>query len=186
MYRHSNAPWVAWVGDRFMKTVLIAAAAAAALLAAPAFAQAQDTSVYASVGVGIIDSSPVKLGAATFRLGANFTPVFGAEVQGSLGVSGDQSLGVEYDLNSELAAFVTARKAIGDKGSIIARVGYSTIEAEASAGGVSVTDDQSGMAFGLGIQGEVGPSSAIRIDWTRYNFDEDADAISVSFVHTFN
>ncbi len=169
-----------------MKTILIAAAAAAALLAAPALAQAQDTTVYASAGLGVIDASPVKLGVATFRVGANFTPVFGVEAEGSLGVSGDKILGVDVDLNSEYGAFVTLRHAIGEKGSLIGRVGYASAEIEASAGPVSVTDDQSGMAFGLGVQGEIGSNSAIRLDWTRYNFDEDADAITVSFVHTFN
>lgn len=183
MYRDSNAPWVAWVGDRFMKTVLIAAAAAAALLAAPAFAQAQE--VYASVGVGILDASPVKLGVATVRVGANFTPIIGAEIEGSLGVSGDKILGVDYDINNEIGAFITLRHAIGEKGTLIGRVGYASGEVEASAGPISVTDTQSGAAYGLGIQGQVGDSSAIRIDWTRYNFDEDADAISVSFVHNF-
>lgn len=169
-----------------MKTVLIAAAAAAALLAAPAFAQAQDTSVYASAGAGVIDASPVKLGVATFRVGANFTPMFGAEVEGSFGISGDQILGVNFDMNTEYAAFVTLRKAFGEKGTLIGRVGYATAELEASVGPVSVTDDQSGMAYGLGVQGQIGDSSAIRLDWTRYSFDEDADAITVSFVHTFN
>jgi opacity protein-like surface antigen len=167
-----------------MKTILIAAAAAAALLAAPAFAQAQE--VYASAGIGVIDSSPVKLGAATFRLGANVTPVIGFEGEASVGVSGDQILGVDYDMNTEFGAFVTLRKAFGEKGSLIARVGYATSEVEASAGPFSVTDDQSGAAYGLGVQGQIGANSAIRLDWTRYSFDEDSDAIAVSFVHTFN
>lgn len=167
-----------------MKTVLIAAAAAAALLAAPAFAQAQE--VYASAGLGVIDSSPVKLGAATFRLGANVTPLIGLEAEASFGVSGDQILGVNYDMNTEYAAFVTLRHAFGEKGTLIGRLGYATTEVEASAGPISVTDDQSGVAYGLGVQGQIGDSSAIRLDWTRYNFDEDADALTVSFVHTFN
>lgn len=169
-----------------MKTVLIAAAAAAALLAAPAFAQAQDTSVYASAGIGVLDASPVKLGVATFRVGANFTPVFGVEAEGSFGVSGDKILGVNYDINTEYGAFVTLRKAFGERGTLIGRVGYASGEVEASVGPISVTDTQSGAAYGLGVQGQIGDSSAIRLDWTRYNFDEDADAVSVSFVHTFN
>lgn len=168
-----------------MKTILIAAAAAAALLAAPGLAQAQDTTVYASAGLGVIDASPVKLGVATFRVGANFTPVLGVEAEGSFGVSGDKVLGVNVDMNSEYGAFVTLRHAIGEKGSLIARVGYAGAEIEASGGPFSVTDDQSGGAFGLGIQGEIGANSAIRLDWTRFSFDDDADAISVSFVHTF-
>ena len=167
-----------------MNTILIAAAAAAALLAAPAFAQAQE--VYASAGAGVIDASPVKLGVATFRVGANFTPMFGAEAEGSFGISGDEILGVNFDMNTEYAAFVTLRHALGEKGTIIGRVGYATAEFETSVGPISVTDDQSGLAYGLGIQGQVGDNSAIRLDWTRYNFDEDADAITVSFVHTFN
>lgn len=169
-----------------MKTILMAAAAAAALLAAPALAQAQDTTVYVSAGLGVVDASPVKLGVATFRVGANFTPVFGVEAEGSLGVSGDKILGLNIDMNSEYGAFVTLRHAIGEKGSLIGRVGYATTEIEASIGPVSVTDEQSGMAFGLGVQGEIGANSAVRLDWTRYNLDEDADAITVSFVHTFN
>ena len=167
-----------------MKTILIAAAAAAALLAAPAFAQAQD--VYASIGIGVIDASPVKLGVATVRLGAQLSPVFGVEAEGSMGVSGDQILGVNYDMNSEYGAFLTARKAIGENGAIIGRVGYASAELEASVGPLSATDTQSGAAYGLGLEGKIGPSSSIRLDWTRYNFDENADAISVAFVHHFN
>lgn len=167
-----------------MKSILIAAAAAAALLAAPAFAQAQD--VYASAGIGVVDSSPIKLGVATFRVGANFTPIFGVEAEGSFGVSGDKIAGVEYDMNSEYGAFLTLRHAVSENGTLIGRIGYASAEVEASAGPISISDDQSGAAYGIGIQGQIGDSSAIRLDWTRYSLDDDADALSVSFVHTFN
>jgi len=169
-----------------MKSILIGAAAAAALFAAPAIAQAQDTSVYASAGIGMLEADDLKFALATFRVGANFTPMFGIEAEGSFGISGDKELGVDFDINHEFGAFLTLRKAISENGTIIGRVGYATAEVEASFGGVSVTQEESGVAFGIGVEGRITESKSIRLDWTRYQFDnEDADAIAVSFVHNF-
>lgn len=166
-----------------MKTILSAAVAAAALLSAPAMAHAAD--VYGSIGVGIVDSSPVKLGAVQVRGGLQLTPVIGIEAEGSMGVSGDKILGVNFDLNNEYGAYLTARWNFNEKGALVGRVGYASAEFEASSGPISVTDTQSGAAFGVGLEGRVATSTSIRLDWTRYSFDQDADAYTVALVHHF-
>ena len=166
-----------------MKTILSGAVAAAALLSAPAMAHAAD--IYGSIGVGIVDVSPVKLGAVQVRGGIQLTPMIGIEAEASKGISGDKVLGVNVDLNNEYGAFLTARWNFSDKGALIGRVGYASAEFEASLGPISVTDTQSGAAYGVGLEGHVAPATSIRLDWTRYSFDQDADSYAVALVHHF-
>lgn len=165
------------------KLIPAAIAGAVALLAVPAIAQAQD--VYGSLGVAVVDASPVKLGAVQIRGGLQITPVFGIEAEAATGFSGDQIMGVDIDLNSEYAAYVTGRWNFSDKGSLIGRVGYASAEFEASAGPFSASGSQSGAAYGLGLEGKISDTSSIRLDWTRFSFDADADAYGVALVHKF-
>ena len=166
-----------------MKSILSAAVAAAALLSAPAMAHAAD--VYGSIGIGIVDSSPVKLGTVQIRGGLQLTPMIGVEAEAAKGISGDKILGTNFDLTNEYGAFLTARWNFSDKGALIGRVGYASAEFEASAGPISVSDTQSGAAYGVGLEGHVSPATSIRLDWTRYSFDQDADSYAVALVHHF-
>lgn len=166
-----------------MKKILSAAAVAATLLAAPAMAQAAD--VYGSIGLGTIDVSPVRLGAVQVRGGLQLSPFVGVEIEASKGFSGDHVLGTDIDLNNEVGAFLTARWNFVEKGALVGRIGYAQAEFEASVGPVSVTDTQDGGAIGLGLEGQLSDSNSIRLDWTRYMFEDDADAWTVALVHQF-
>ena len=166
-----------------MKKILSAAAVAAALLAAPAMAQAAD--VYGSIGLGTVDSSPVRLGAVQVRGGLQLTPFIGVEIEAAKGISGDKVLATDIDMSSEAGVFLTARWNFAEKGALVGRIGYAQAKFEASIGPVTVSDTQDGAAFGLGLEGQVSDNNSLRLDWTRYAFSTDADAWTVALVHKF-
>lgn len=164
-----------------MKAILSAAVAAAVMLAAPAFAQAEEVSAYANIGYSNVDVDPVTLGAINGRLGLKVNPYFSVEGEAQFGVADDDFLGVSVELNSVYGAFAVASFPVTQNLDIFARVGAAT--AEVDIGGTNVNSN--GSAYGAGAQMFFSEANGIRIDYTRYELASDADVWSVSYVRKF-
>ena len=172
-----------------MKT-LKAAVAAIAIIGFAGTAQAQDNDVYGNLGVDSYDFDSFGIGA---KLGTTFQDYFGAEVQGTIGITDDEFTifgdTIEAKVDFGVAGFAVLRSPVGDDFAVFVRGGYHYTEASAKLNGVdlgSVSDD--GFAAGIGGEYMFNASNGIRAEYTYMDFsesDSSGDLFSLSYVRKF-
>jgi opacity protein-like surface antigen len=171
-----------------MKTLLLSTAAA---VLAAAGAHAQDAGQF-HVGGGYtwLDADEVELDTLNLRGGYDFTPYLGVEGEVLVGL-GDESVTVgsvtgDVSLDYGLGAFAKAQFPVNEQFSVFGRLGYAYWEAEASVGGFTLSDEEDGVAYGVGGEWAFAGPNAVRVDYTRYDFDNaETDAFGVSYVRRF-
>jgi hypothetical protein len=170
-----------------MKSLAVAASAVA-LLALPGLASAQEaTTIYGTVGYAHVDTDYADVGAIQARLGARFHPNFGVEGEAAFGIE-DEDVGAgSVELNHQLGIYGVGFLPVNENFDLLARVGYSTAEVEASAPGITVSDDDSGWAFGVGGQYFFDGVNGVRVDYTRHEYDDgiDADVWAIAYSRRF-
>lgn len=173
-----------------MKTLLLASAAA---IVAAAGASAQDTgNFYVGGGYTYIDIDDVDFDALNLRGGYDFNEYFAVEGEVLVGL-GDENVDLgggtsaDVSLDYGLGAFGKVQYPFGEQFSVFARAGYAYVEAEASAGGVTLSDDTDGFAYGIGGEYAFAGPNAVRIEYTRYEFEDDAEAdtFGASYIRRF-
>lgn len=193
------------------KVLLTAAASVAALLSLSAAASAQtfdQPTFNGSIGYTqaqvdqVVDEdfeeADVDFGAITGRLGARFHPNLGAEAELNIGVNDE-----EYDfgggnraqlgLNYTASVFGMAIAPLSPNFEVFGRlgVGYGELEAETSGpafGNFSETSDGGFVAFGAGAQYYFDGQNGLRVDYTRYDGEDDGvelDTVSASYTRRF-
>lgn len=129
---------------------------------------------------------------------------FGAEAEGSFGVIDDTQrfdgfvggnpaeLKASAGARWSTAAFATARMPIVPRLDAFGRVGYhiTEFEGKVTADGERLARTRShsdGLAYGGGLEYNLDPMRAIRVDYTRYESDDfiTSDSVSASFVSRF-
>ena len=153
---------------------------------------------YGTLG-GVAYEAGEGLYGAQARLGYQFNRYLGVETEGSLGFSDttketvvagtplDVTLGVE----NTIAGFGVLRYPLAGKISGYSRLGYHRSELDQSfedaAGGIVDTSfSTDGIAYGSGLEYAVSPKTALRLDYTVYDYDgPDADAISLAVSRKF-
>jgi len=182
-----------------MKNALIAAASLAAIAAVvPAAAQAQDAAAtkagaYGGVNAGIVNGSGgVDLKAIQGRLGYRFNDWVGVEGELATGLKSDTDTIAGVDVNTKLkhsaAAYVVGFAPIGANTDILARVGYGTTKLRAKAAGVSASDSEESLNFGVGAQHHFDGLNGVRVDYTRQEFrhdNGDANVWSLGYTRKF-
>ncbi|HRO31915.1 MAG TPA: porin family protein [Brevundimonas sp.] len=172
-----------------MRKLLIATAAITAI-AAPAAAQSI-SNTYGTLGYSSVQGNDTDLGAVTGRIGARFTPYIGVEGEASFGISDDNIAGIpnsKAELKHDLAAYVTGTIPVSQNFELFGRVGYGTTKVKAEVGGVSASDSEESINWGVGGNYFFDGQNGVRADWTRRDFRDgagDADVWSVNFVRKF-
>lgn len=174
-----------------MKLGLLAASGlgAAALLAPAASAQIYGGAGY-SVFTADVDGEDATVGGIIGRLGYKTNPFFGVEGELAIGVQEDSFdvLGttVDVSLENSYGVYAVGWLPVPMIGDLFARVGYANLEVEASAGGLSASEDGSGIAYGAGAQISPFPFTKLRLEYTRYEPDDgEVDAFGVSALFQF-
>ena len=158
------------------KLAISLAALAAAAFGVPAVAHAEP---YAGAGYTWYDAEGDDVGGITGRLGYNFTPHFGGEVEGTFGV--DDNDGAE--LNSALGAYAVGRLPVSSAFDVHGRVGYNQLDIDRTAG---PDIDDGGLSYGVGAGWQATQNFGIRADWTRTETDDgDADGLSLGGTFRF-
>lgn len=151
------------------KFTMMVAVAATALMAAPTVVYAE---WYAGAAYTQYDLDGAEVGGATGRVGYRFNPNFAVEGEGSVGV--DDDAGVE--LNHALGAYAVGIIPLGTSGfSAHGRLGYAQAEIGTPLGDL----DDDGLSYGAGLGWNVSQNVGIRADYTRFEGDQDTDAISL-------
>lgn len=173
-----------------MKTILLSTAAAL-IAASAASAQEADGKFNFGAGYTFLDTDEVEFDALTLRAGYDVTEFFGVEGEALIGL-GDESttvLGttVDAEFNYGLGLYAKGQYPLTEAFSVHGRVGYVWAEVEASAVGVSASDEEDGLGYGVGVEYAFNGLNAVRADYTRYDFEDDAEADgwSVSYVRRF-
>jgi hypothetical protein len=147
-----------------MTHAAVAAIAAAFAVDGAARAQAQ-----VDLNLGYTRFDDIDEDAFTGRLSARLLSNFGAEGEVSVGVGDDNGLDTAWGV------FGKGAIPLGEVTELFARVGYVDAEADGGAGG-------DGVAFGAGGQFTITGRSGVRLDYTRYEFEDDVDSWSISYV----
>jgi opacity protein-like surface antigen len=132
------------------------------------------------------------------RLGWQSKSFFGAEVEGSFGLSDDDAtvvvggvpLMAETGVDTQIAGFGVARLPVSERLNILGRVGYHKTDFSGEVtDGVTVADldfSTDGIAYGAGVEYALGQKTSVRADYTRYDFDgADADSVSLAIARKF-
>ena len=166
-----------------MKLTLTATAALLAC-AMPAMAQ-QSADWYATLGYSNYSLDDADIGAGQLRLGANINQYFGAEVEAAFGITTEDVGFADVDLNRELGVFATARYPVSEQFELFGRLGYVDVELEASAGGLTATDNEGAVAAGVGANFFFAPQHGVRLGYTYLDYDESADQLEIAYVFRF-
>ncbi len=165
-----------------MKSLIASASVAVLAFAAPALAQAQSaptTGVYANLGYSHTSPGDLDLGAIQGRLGYRFNNWFGVEGELATGIKDDEvsvASGVDFDvgLEHQEAIYAVGFFPLTEQLELVGRVGYGNTEIESDELGTSA-DGQS-WNFGAGAQYHFDGVNGVRVDYTRYEFEDDGDA----------
>jgi len=147
-------------------------------------------SYYGNIG-GIMYDVDDDIFGVIGRLGAQKS-WYGAELEGSFGVI-DEDLGDDVDagIDYSLAAFAVGRLPISKRFGALARVGYHTTQvgvmADTGDTTVSASQDFDGVAYGAGLEYDIDGVNGLRLDYTRYNLEEDvtADSLAATYLRRF-
>ena len=138
------------------------------------------------------------------RVGYQPHPIFGAELEASVGIV-DEDVSAQlqteelpnargdFMVDSQFAAFATARAPLGDRFSVLGRVGYHAtdigIELTDGTTRANVGEAVDGLAYGVGAEYALSPRSSLRADYTGYEFDSSTnqgfDSVSLGYLRKF-
>ena len=152
---------------------------------------------YGSLGATIYDVDTDLFGIQG-RLGWQSKSIFGAEVEGSFGVTDDDDfvnfgngvIEAEREIDTQIAAFAVARFPASNNINLLGRVGYHSTEFDAEFDDGTTVLEQSfstdGLAYGVGVEYAFNPRTSLRADYTRYDLDgPEADALSLAVSRKF-
>lgn len=185
---------------RFLFLTIISA------MAFTANANAQDISYYGNVGVSknrldyttisaalVKSSIKVENTLLNAKFGAQFNKYLALETEGSFGISDDKFSNITFKTKNTLGAYAVGFLPIGDKASLIGRVGYNYSWAEEKGATTKLNHNNGGLALGVGAQYMFDDKNGIRGDYTHFNKKDNAstyatdgvDNLAVSYVRKF-
>lgn len=177
-----------------MKTLIATTLVAGSVLAAPMFAQAQNsTDVYGSVNYGQTRTQGADTGAIQGRLGAKFTPNFGVEAEVAGGVDGDTVYTpggpAKVKMQHEAAAYAVGYLPVTPNLDLLGRVGYGTTKFDTNNPVATNFDgSRESWNYGVGAEYKFDDKNGLRADWTKSEYtksDLSSNTVSVGYVRHF-
>lgn len=164
-----------------MKKLTRAAVLAVAGLAP--FAVVHADANYMAGDLAIVDSGDVNPIGIGLRFGRHVNANFAVELRGGIGIVDDDTGGVDLGLKHYAGLFAKGLIPVSDLFAAYGVIGYSTVKAEASFLGTTVTDSDSGVSFGIGGMYHVGAMSSVHFEYVQ--LVEDIDAFKVGMTWNF-
>ncbi|MEA1943546.1 MAG: porin family protein [Pseudomonadota bacterium] len=165
--------------------------ASLSIFALAAGASAQEGQFKLGAGYERADFDDVELDTAVLRGGYDFNRYFGVEGQAHIGI-GDESVSVggltgDVSMDYSLGAFGVVRPWSNEQANVFLRGGYTTTEADADVAGLGFDANEDAWAFGVGGEWYFAGDNGVRVDYTRYDYDDggDADFYGISYVRRF-
>lgn len=160
---------------------------ASVCVSAPCLAQntSPTSDLYISGGYDHLDIEGLDFGTVQGRLGYSLTPNFAIEGVGGLGVNKESRLGGKARIRGTLGSFLVASAPMGDRFSVLGRLGYLQTWAELEAFGFTRVEDAGSLALGVGLQFQLDDTHGLRGDYTHYPSNGGVNGFTVSFVRKF-
>ena len=173
-----------------MKKIAVAAILVGTMLVPTAIAQSD---LYVTGGYSAFDGDGATLDTFTVRGGLAFHEILGAEFEGSFGLGAEDAGGTaggQVELENQFGAYLVGRYPVAPSFDVLARIGYTTGEYQASNNGVTGDVDVDGVAFGIGGEYMINDQYGVRADYTRVEAEDDSfdggiDVFSISAVFKF-
>lgn len=169
-----------------MKKQWIAAAmfsAAAMTLSAGAIAQQADTGLYLGGSIGQSEFADEEDTAWKISAGYQINRMFAVELGytnlGEVDVPGGTAEG------TALEVIGLAKFPVGSQFSIYGLAGFANVEVDVSGPFSAASDDSTELTFGIGGQYDVSRNLGLRVQWQRYDTDEEVDVLSLGVVWKF-
>lgn len=167
-----------------MKKTAIALTIGSLLIGTSAMAQTAP-SPYVNFGLNQRHTSNTDNVSLLGRFGADFNQYFGAEAEGTIGLTEDTIGGVKLKDRGSLGAYVVGHSPINENLTLLGRVGYQQVWAQAKTGTTKIESDDGSFAVGVGGQYMLDDKNGIRADYTRYTENDGTDNFAVSYVRKF-
>jgi OOP family OmpA-OmpF porin len=179
-----------------MKKTFLSAALAAALVAPSAFAD-NHGNFYVGGAVGKTEVDYVEFAGVTVTddsdtswklfAGYNFNENFAVEfAYQDLGDNSFEYLNVPATADGEAYSLaLLAKLPMGEQAEAYAKLGYARVDAEVSAGGLTLGADDSDVLYGLGVSYSVTETVDLRLEWERMDFDDEIDTYSLGVSYNF-
>ncbi|MEY1662468.1 porin family protein [Isoalcanivorax beigongshangi] len=168
-----------------MKKIATALLISAGLVAAPVAMANQEGYVGLNVSEVEIDgggsgSNPKPI-ALTVRAGAQMNDFLAAEVRLGFGVNDDKVNGVKVELENTMGAYVRGILPLNERFGVYVLGGVTRAKVKASGFGVSDSESETKVAYGLGADFSLTPEMFVNIEYARLldGSDFDLDALSV-------
>jgi Outer membrane protein beta-barrel domain len=160
---------------------------ACVFVSSPCFAQNASSpgDLYVSGGYDYLDIEGVNFGTVQGRLGHSFTPNFAIEGVGGLGINDEERLGAKARIRGTLGGFLVASAPLGERFSVLGRLGYLQTWAELKAFGFTKQEDVGSVAIGVGAQFHLDDTNGLRGDYTHYPSNSGVNGFSLSYVRKF-
>lgn len=175
-----------------MKVLFGAVSLAVIAFAAPALAQEPaggftDTSAYGSIGYSRVQTNgedelaDINVNAVTGRAGIRFGRYVGVEGEVSFGAGSETvdvlGVDVEVELDASFVGYLVGAIPITPNAEVFARVGYGRtgITASNDEAGVSSSASEVSVNYGIGGSYFFDGRNGVRLDYTRFNFEDSED-----------
>lgn len=163
---------------KFLPALLIGATVAVVPMASAQGWYADGGYTFAGIDEGGVD---VDLGGVTLRGGYDFSPNFGVEAEGVIGVADDDFGGVSVELDHLVGVYGKGIWPVSDTVDLYGRAGVVEGELSVSGGGFGASDSDTGIAYGVGGTLDLTDRMYARGDYTRYDIDSlEADTFTLS------
>lgn len=159
-----------------------AAVLASGLLTAGA-AQAQDMyksgvgGLYTGLNYTFVDmdfgSQEADVGTLSAKVGVMATPFLGFEARGGFGVDDDNIGGVDLSVDNFFGGYATFNLVNESPVTPYAILGFTRVELEAEGPFNTVTEDESDVSYGLGLNMAFAPNLSGNLEYMRYYDDDD-------------
>lgn len=166
----------------FKKTSILSTLLAASVASASISASAAE--LYAGGSFAVLDSDEVTLNAVYGRFGAFFNDNISAEARLGFGVGDDtvnyDGVDVKAELDNVYGAYLRGGIPAGEIFYPYAILGYTKGKLTASAYGVSASDSESDLSFGVGADFNVTEALKINAEYMSYMDKDEAELTGFS------
>lgn len=119
---------------------------------------------------GVSEANP---GAIAFRAGGYLNQVIALEARLALGITDDTVNNIDVELDTALSAFIKADVPMTPFVNAYGLLGLTRGEIETSSAGLTASESETGLSYGLGIEGEINRRTSLSVEYVLL-LDEDA------------
>jgi len=126
------------------------------------------------------------VGTLSAKAGVMATPFLGFEARGGFGVDDDRVRGIDYSVDNFFGGYATFNIANESPITPYAVLGFTRVEVEAEGPFNTVTDDESDVSYGVGLNMEFARNVSGNLEYMRYYDDDDVTVDGLGVGVQFN